>query len=76
MCTIPHVSAVALVEMFRNGKSQKIPYLLVYGPRDVEAGTVSVRLRDDTDLGAIPIAEFIEKAGQLIADRSLELDLG
>ncbi len=54
-------------------RSQKIPYLLVLGPRDVESGTVSVRLRDDTDLGAIPVDEFIAKARALVESRSLEL---
>lgn len=54
-------------------RSEKIPYLLVLGPRDVEAGTVSVRLRDDTDLGAIPVDEFIAKAKGLVESRSLEL---
>ncbi|MCL4877171.1 MAG: threonine--tRNA ligase [Anaerolineae bacterium] len=70
------------VEMFSKGqlgkkiveaRLQKIPYLLVLGPRDVEAGTVSVRLRDDTDLGAIPVDEFVAKAKALVENRSLEL---
>lgn len=54
-------------------RSQKTPYLLIYGPRDVEAGTVSVRLRDDTDLGAIDIDTFIAQAQERVANRSLEL---
>lgn len=70
------------VEVFSKGqlgkkiveaRLQKIPYLLVLGPRDVEAGTVSVRLRDDTDLGAIPVDEFVAKAKALVENRSLEL---
>ncbi|MFP4322123.1 MAG: threonine--tRNA ligase [Anaerolineales bacterium] len=71
------------VELFTRGqlgkkiveaRNQKIPYLLVYGPRDVEEGTVSVRLRDDTDLGAMPLADFIAKAHDLVAQRALTLD--
>jgi threonyl-tRNA synthetase len=70
------------VEVFSKGqlgkkiveaRLQKIPYLLVLGPRDVAAGTVSVRLRDDTDLGAIPVDEFVAKAKALVENRSLEL---
>ncbi len=70
------------VEIFSKGqlgkkiveaRSQKIPYLLVMGPRDVEAGTVSVRLRDDTDLGAMPVDEFIAKAKALVENRAMEL---
>jgi threonyl-tRNA synthetase len=71
------------VEVFKRGqlgkkiveaRSQKIPYLLVLGPRDVEDGTVSVRLRDDTELGAMPVDVFIDKAKALIASRSMILD--
>lgn len=54
-------------------RAQKIPYLLVFGPRDVEAGTVGLRLRDDTELGAIPLEDFISKAKQLDSARSMEL---
>lgn len=71
------------VELFLRGqlgkkiveaRAQKIPYLLILGPRDVEGGTVSVRLRDDTDLGAMPVEKFIAKAKHLVESRSLELD--
>ncbi len=36
---------------------QKIPYLLVVGDREMEAGKVAVRLRNGKDLGSIPAAE-------------------
>jgi threonyl-tRNA synthetase len=38
---------------------QKIPYLLVVGDREKEAGTVSVRTRSGEDLGSMPLADFI-----------------
>jgi threonyl-tRNA synthetase len=37
------------------------PYMVVVGPKDAEAGTVSVRSRDAGELGAMPRAEFIAK---------------
>ncbi|MEO7718033.1 MAG: threonine--tRNA ligase [Capsulimonas sp.] len=40
---------------------QKIPYMLVVGDRDAAAGTVSVRLHGGTDLGAIPLDDFIAR---------------
>lgn len=40
---------------------QKVPYMLVMGRRDAEAGAVSVRKRGEGDLGAMPVAEFIEQ---------------
>ena len=40
---------------------QKIPYLLVVGDREKEAGAVSVRTRSGEDLGSMPLADFIER---------------
>lgn len=45
----------------RDGQLEMIPYMMIVGPRDAENGTVSVRDRVDGDLGAIPIAEAIER---------------
>jgi threonyl-tRNA synthetase len=44
----------------RDAQLQKIPYMLVVGPKEAEAGTVSVRHRSKGDLGPRPLAEFIE----------------
>ena len=38
----------------------KVPYLLVAGAREVEAGTISVRKRTGEDLGVMPVEQFIE----------------
>ena len=43
----------------RDAQLQKIPYMLVVGPKEAEAGTVSVRHRSKGDLGARPIADLI-----------------
>jgi threonyl-tRNA synthetase len=40
---------------------QKVPYLLVVGDREKEAGAVSVRTRSGEDLGSMPLADFIER---------------
>ena len=39
----------------------KVPYLLVVGDREREAGAVSVRSRAGEDLGSMPIASFAER---------------
>ncbi len=39
-------------------ESQKVPYMLVVGDRDVNAGTISVRQRGGTDLGALGQEDF------------------
>ncbi len=40
---------------------QKVPYLLVVGDREKEAGAVSVRTRSGEDLGSMPLADFIQR---------------
>lgn len=40
---------------------QKVPYLLVVGDREKEAGAVSVRTRSGEDLGSMPLTAFIER---------------
>jgi threonyl-tRNA synthetase len=45
----------------RNGAKEKIPYLLVVGPRDAEESKVSVRARGiNKNLGAMDLDAFIE----------------
>jgi threonyl-tRNA synthetase len=44
----------------RDAQMQKIPYMLVVGPKEAEAGTASVRHRTKGDLGPKPLAEVIE----------------
>ena len=48
--------------MVKNAQEEKVNYMLIVGGKDEAAGTVSVRDRSRGDLGAIPMAAFIEKA--------------
>ena len=43
-------------------QDMKVPYMLVVGGRDEQAGTVSVRCRTRGDMGALPLAQFLEQA--------------
>ena len=43
----------------RDAQLQKIPYMLVLGGREAEAGTVGVRHRTKGDLGPRPVEQFI-----------------
>jgi threonyl-tRNA synthetase len=42
----------------RDAQLQKVPYMLVVGDREAKTDSVSVRLRSEEDLGAMPFAEF------------------
>jgi threonyl-tRNA synthetase len=57
----------------RANREQKIPYLLVVGDRDQEAGAVSVRLRTDEEIGAMPVDEFAAMMQRLMDEKSLSL---
>ncbi len=57
----------------RDAQLQKIPYMLVVGDREASEGAVALRLRSNENLGAVPLAEFIEVVSQLNRERSLDL---
>jgi threonyl-tRNA synthetase len=53
---------------------EKIPYMLIVGPRDAEASNVSVRMRGtEKDLGAMPLAKFVEAIKHEVSQRRAEL---
>jgi threonyl-tRNA synthetase len=54
----------------RDAQMQKIPYMLVVGAKEAEAGTVSVRHRTKGDLGPKPLAEFLTTLQQEIESRA------
>ena len=43
----------------RDAQLEKIPYMLIIGGKEAEAGTVSVRHRSKGDLGPRPLDQFI-----------------
>ncbi|CAN4269458.1 ThrS Threonyl-tRNA synthetase [Methylophilaceae bacterium] len=45
----------------REHSMQKMPYLLVAGEREMQAGQVAVRTRKGEDLGSMPISELIAR---------------
>ncbi|MCC5997054.1 MAG: threonine--tRNA ligase [Oceanicaulis sp.] len=48
----------------RNAQTQKIPYMLVVGDAEAEAGAVAVRHREHGDLGVFSLDEFIARIGE------------
>ena len=57
----------------RNAQLQKIPYMLVIGDREQEAGTVAVRLRTEEDLGDVQIDDAIQLIQTKIEEKTQEL---
>ena len=56
----------------REAQSKKIPYMLVIGDKEAEAGTVAVRTRAGGDKGAMPLDEFASALLEQIRTRSLD----
>jgi len=54
----------------REAQLQKVPYMLVVGDREAEAGTVSVRHRKHADMGVKPVAQFISEVRELVDRKS------
>src|SRR5438270_917510 len=54
----------------RDAQAQQVPYMLVVGDRDQQAGTISVRERRQGDLGAQPVSEFLTSLTERRAARS------
>ncbi len=50
--------------------AQKVPYILVLGDREVEAGTIAVRARGATQGTVMPLAEAIELIQKAITEKA------
>jgi threonyl-tRNA synthetase len=50
----------------RNAQEQRIPYMLIVGDKEAQSGTISVRLRTEEDLGAIPLEAFVKRVRDII----------
>ncbi|MCG3180265.1 MAG: Threonine--tRNA ligase [Phycisphaerae bacterium] len=59
----------------RKAQKMKIPYMLVVGAKEADAGTVSVRERAAGDVGAMKAGEFVAKIADEIATRALHSTL-
>ena len=56
----------------REATLEKVPFMLVVGDRDMEAGTVSVRTRGGEDLGAMPLADFAVKLHEIVDSLAIQ----
>ena len=55
----------------RDAQLQKIPYMLVIGGKEAEAGSVSVRHRSKGDLGPRPLEQFTADLHQEVASKAI-----
>nr|HID14371.1 threonine--tRNA ligase [Anaerolineae bacterium] len=55
----------------RDAQMQKVPYMLVIGDREMEAGQVNLRLRDGKVPGAMSVDAFLALAQEAVAEKRL-----
>ncbi len=61
------MSGERLGKMIRNAEKEKIPVMAVVGVKEMEANTLNIRTRASGELGAIPVANVIERVTEAIA---------
>lgn len=60
-----------LGKRIREGETQKIPYLLIVGDKEVKANSVAVRKRGKGDIGTVKLPKFIETIKKEISNKVL-----
>ena len=55
--------------------SEKLPYMLVVGPKEAQSDTVNVRIRGMKESNAMGIAEFLAMVKSKIAEKKIDLSL-
>ena len=53
----------------RNAQLQKVPFMMIAGNDDIEAGAVSFRYRDGRQDNGVPLDEAIERVARAVASR-------
>ena len=66
----------SLGKRIREGESERIPYLLVIGDKEVEGKSVAVRNVRTKKQVTVPLKEFVEKTVKDITERNLESAFG
>ena len=62
-------SSERMQKKIRNATLMKVPYILIIGDKEAESGQVAVRLRNGTDLGAMPIETLLGRMRTEIESR-------
>jgi len=64
------LAAERMQKKIRNAQTRQIPYMLVVGDAEAEAGTVALRHRDHGDLGSSPVEALIERIATEVRTRA------
>jgi len=61
----------SLGKRIRIAKTEKVPYILVLGEKEAEAGTVTAERRDGAHIDATPLADFIATTKEEISTKEI-----
>jgi threonyl-tRNA synthetase len=50
-----------------------VPYILIVGDKEAEAGAIALRVRGQGDQGGMPLEEFVARARSLVDSKSTAL---
>jgi threonyl-tRNA synthetase len=64
------VSDDRMQKKVRNAQLQKIPFMLIAGEEDMQAGAVSIRYRNGDQKNGLPIADVIAEISKVVSERS------
>jgi len=67
------ISAQRMNAKIRQAQLMKVPYMIVIGENEMNAGQVSLRVRDGSQQNNIPLGDFLARARDRIARRAPEL---
>lgn len=56
----------------REAEKQKIPYMLVVGPKEEQSESVSVRARGEIEIGQMPVSKFVDSINKELSSKSLK----
>jgi threonyl-tRNA synthetase len=64
------VSDDRMQKKVRNAQLQKIPFMLIAGEEDMQAGAVSIRYRNGDQKNGLPIADVIAEISKVVSERT------
>jgi len=64
------VSDDRMQKKVRNAQLQKIPFMLIAGEEDMQAGAVSIRYRNGDQKNGLPIADVIAEISKAVSERT------
>lgn len=57
----------------RRGTLEKVPWMLIVGPKEIDSGTVSVRTRNGEDRRGVALDEFVAAAQETVRARAVDV---